>query len=58
VEQLIASEKVLIYSKSYCPYSSETKELLQQKGVATKVIELNQIQNGKEIQNILRIITG
>jgi len=38
-----------VYSKSYCPYSNETKELLRQKKVPFKVFELNEIDDGIEI---------
>jgi glutaredoxin 3 len=49
VEKLISSHGVLVYSKTYCPFSSETKELLNQNGVEFKVIELDTKSNGKEI---------
>ena len=33
VEQQIASEKVLVFSKSYCPFATKTKDKLKSGGV-------------------------
>ena len=43
----------MIYSKAYCPHCTSTKKLLKGKGIAFKVIELDQIGNGDRIQNAL-----
>ena len=46
IEQNIANNKVMVYSKSSCPFCVRTKALLQEKGAAFKVIELDQLGNG------------
>ncbi len=33
IQQEIATEKVIVYSKSYCPYCTDAKALLNQGGV-------------------------
>ena len=33
IQQEIATEKVVMYSKSYCPYCTDAKALLTQGGV-------------------------
>ena len=54
LEQEIASEKIVIYSKSYCPYCNDAKALLNQGGVSFKAHELDQIPNGDAIQASLQ----
>ena len=52
--------QVVIYSKSYCPYCDKTKSLFQSQFPASnaKVYELDQMNDGSEIQNALAEITG
>ena len=40
---------MLIFSKSYCPYCSEAKDLLKKLNYAFKVYELNVMKKGAEI---------
>ena len=54
----VAGNKVMVYSKSYCPYCVSTKDLLNQKGITFKVIELDQVANGNAIQQALLSKTG
>lgn len=54
----IQSTPVLVYSKSYCPYCDEAKQILQRGGVEAVVHELDQIANGSDIQNALKTLTG
>lgn len=54
IEQEIATEKVIMYSKSYCPYCTDAKALLNQGGVQFKVHELDNISNGDAIQGTLQ----
>ena len=54
------ANKVVVYSKSYCPYCITTKQLFatQFPNVDTKVIELDQMKNGSAIQSTLAQMTG
>lgn len=54
----IASNDVIVFSKSYCPYCTKTKRTLSGMGINAKVIELNQIDNGDEMQGALLVISG
>lgn len=47
-----------MFSKSYCPYCKQTKETLSQFIKEYYLIELDQEDNGSEIQNYLREKTG
>lgn len=58
IESNINSHKILVYSKSYCPYCTSTKSLLQSLNQDYKVIELDQIPKGSAIQNGLQELTG
>ena len=52
--------KIVIFSKTYCPYCSRAKSLFasQFPSNQTKVLELDQMQNGSEIQSTLASMTG
>ncbi len=52
--------QVLIYSKTYCPYCTKTKQLFQSQfpDVSVKIVELDTIPNGEEIQQVLLKISG
>jgi glutaredoxin 3 len=41
VKDLIAQNKIMIFSKSYCPYCTNAKNLLQQKKAAFCSLELD-----------------
>ena len=49
VESLIASEKVLVYSKTWCPYCKATKQFLAEGEVSAKIVELDQVANGDQM---------
>ena len=49
----IASNDVVVFSKSYCSYCKKTKETLSNMGIDAKMIELDQIQNGNDVQGAL-----
>ena len=53
LEDLISSSKVLVLSKSYCPYCKSTKNLLLNdlKAKDITVLELNWVANGPDIQD-------
>lgn len=50
----------MVYSKTYCSYCSNTKKLFATKFSKNdvKVIELDQLSNGSDIQKILALMTG
>ena len=55
----IKSNDVVVFSKSYCPYCTATKELLTSMGVKYTVHELDKIgDDGPEIQSALLKMTG
>lgn len=58
VESTIETNKILVYSKTYCPYCTATKDLLNKYGVDYKLIELNTIPDGGNIQRALQEISG
>ncbi len=45
----IADNKVMVYSKSYCPFCVQTKDLLNSQGIAFNVKELDQLSDGAKI---------
>ncbi len=49
---------MVIFSKSYCPYCKATKSLLAGMNIDAKTIELDQIENGDQIQGELLVISG
>lgn len=58
VEKAIADNAVAVFSKSYCPYCKQAKNTLAQVTKNFYVIELDQDENGADIQNYLREKTG
>ena len=58
IDSEISSNKVMVYSKAYCPFCVQAKDLLTSKGIAFKAIELDQVSNGAAIQNALQQKTG
>lgn len=58
VQNLIDSNKILIFLKSYCPYCDSTKDLIKSLTPDFKVVELDTSVNGRTIQDALREMTG
>ncbi|EDX11000.1 glutaredoxin-C4 [Drosophila mauritiana] len=58
VENTIASNKVVIFSKTYCPYCTMAKEPFKKLNVDATIIELDGNPDGNEIQAVLGEITG
>eukprot|EP00357_Protocruzia_adherens_P005737 CAMPEP_0115008074 /NCGR_PEP_ID=MMETSP0216-20121206/21658_1 /TAXON_ID=223996 /ORGANISM="Protocruzia adherens, Strain Boccale" /LENGTH=110 /DNA_ID=CAMNT_0002375337 /DNA_START=112 /DNA_END=444 /DNA_ORIENTATION=- len=58
VDSEIKSNTVMVYSKSYCPFCTETKDLLRSHNIAFRAVELDTISDGKQIQKTLRSKTG
>ena len=54
----IAAGGVLMYSKAYCPFCTDAKNLLKQGGVQYKVYELDNMDNGSAIQSALQGVSG
>ncbi|KAH9082268.1 thioredoxin-like protein [Lactarius deliciosus] len=59
VNQTIAQNRVVIFSKSYCPYCKRAKDLFTTAfpGVEVKVLELDIRDDGPEIQGYLQQLT-
>ncbi|CAK7233269.1 Glutaredoxin [Sporothrix bragantina] len=57
-QQLIDDNAVVVFSKSYCPYCRSTKRTLDDLGAKYFAIELDQEDDGSEIQNALAEISG
>ncbi|KAF6807109.1 glutaredoxin [Colletotrichum sojae] len=58
VQSIIDENAVVVFSKSYCPYCRATKSTLDELNADYKVIELDQVPDGAEIQDVLESISG
>ncbi|KAF3436046.1 hypothetical protein FNV43_RR23138 [Rhamnella rubrinervis] len=59
VKKTLAENPVVVYSKTWCSYSSEVKTLLKRLGVEPLVIELDELgPQGPQIQKVLERLTG
>ncbi|EGW30167.1 uncharacterized protein SPAPADRAFT_144298 [Spathaspora passalidarum NRRL Y-27907] len=58
INSTINSHKVVVYSKTYCPYCKSTKELFGKLNQDFKVVELDNVSDGSVIQRGLKEITG
>lgn len=58
VESLIKENRVLVFSKSYCPYCTRAKGLLSTLNISFKAVELDNESNGSAIQSYLEEVTG
>ncbi|KAL5533614.1 hypothetical protein ACEPAG_74 [Sanghuangporus baumii] len=60
VDDLIASNRIAVFSKSYCPYCRRAKQLLSDKysDVPATVVELDERSDGSDIQDYLAEKTG
>ncbi|CAL9049782.1 glutaredoxin [Musa acuminata AAA Group] len=57
-KQIVSSNPVVVFSKSYCPYCTRVKQLLTQLGAKYKAIELDVESDGAQIQEALAEWTG
>lgn len=58
-QMMAVSNRVVVFSKSHCPYCTRTKKLLADLGVKhLTVVELNQRSDGRDLQAALYEITG
>ncbi|XP_064012895.1 thioredoxin reductase 3 [Pogoniulus pusillus] len=58
VQTLIASHRVMIFSKSYCPYCNKVKELFRSLRVEYYALELDVTDDGPSIQQVLVELTN
>ncbi|KAF1834403.1 glutaredoxin, partial [Decorospora gaudefroyi] len=58
VQSIIDENAVAVFSKSYCPYCRQTKQLLSDSGAKFYAIELDQVDDGSAIQSALGEMTG
>ncbi|KAL2930175.1 Glutaredoxin-C4 [Bienertia sinuspersici] len=58
VKKTVSSHKIVIFSKSYCPYCRRAKEVFRELNQAPNVIELDERDDGYSIQDVLGGIVG
>ncbi|KAF8920571.1 glutaredoxin [Mucidula mucida] len=60
VEDTISSNKITVFSKSYCPYCKQAKNLFSKKfpDAQIGIVELDERDDGSDIQNYLAEKTG
>mmetsp|Transcript_62690 Transcript_62690/g.117274 ORF Transcript_62690/g.117274 Transcript_62690/m.117274 type:complete len:318 (+) Transcript_62690:28-981(+) len=60
VEEMVALQPVMVFSKSWCPFCTKAKEAMKQQGIRFGVCELDTLgpEVEAEVQDILAGITG
>ncbi|KAK3102933.1 hypothetical protein FSP39_015069 [Pinctada imbricata] len=58
IQQLIAENCVVVFSKTTCPYCTQAKDILRGMKVDHHVVELNHHPEGSEIQSVLAEMTN
>lgn len=58
IKQTVSGNKVVVYSKTYCPYCTTVKGLFADLQVPAVVLELDKSSDGAEMQDTLQSITG
>lgn len=58
IQGLIDSNQVMVFSKSYCPYCLQVKDLFNELNVPCNVLELDLIDDGTNYQDMLLEMTG
>ncbi|XP_026756227.1 uncharacterized protein LOC113516075 [Galleria mellonella] len=58
IKTAISQDKVVVFSKSYCPYCNLAKDVFNKVKQPIKVYELDQRDDGNVIQDNLQQITG
>ncbi|OVA20387.1 Glutaredoxin [Macleaya cordata] len=58
VQNVVYSNKIAIFSKSYCPYSIRAKRIFGELHEKPFVVELDLRDDGGEIQNVLLDLVG
>ncbi len=49
LEQEIASEKIIVFAKSFCPHSKEAKAFLVQGDIEFKMHDMDLMDNGEQV---------
>lgn len=55
---LINDNKVMMFSKDYCPFCKQAQELLKSKGVEFECVEMDLIPDGNEMHATLKTIAN
>ncbi|KAJ9132063.1 hypothetical protein P3X46_032118 [Hevea brasiliensis] len=58
VKKTVSSHKIVIFSKSYCPYCRRAKAVFEELKEVPHVVELDQRDDGQDIQDALSKIVG
>ncbi|KAE8297984.1 Thioredoxin reductase 3 [Larimichthys crocea] len=58
IQQLIDTNKVMVFSKTYCPYCVKVKDLFKELNVECNVVELDLIEDGPNYLEMLIEMTG
>ena len=60
VQAMISENKIMIFSKDYCPFCHEVKKYLNDHGLKDQytIIELDLVPNGDKIHQALKTISG
>lgn len=59
MKKTVTENPVVVYSKTWCSYSSEVKSLFKRLGVEPLVIELDEMgAQGPQLQKVLERLTG
>jgi len=58
IQATIAAHKVVVWSKTYCPYCTKAKTALSSVGASFHLVELDHRNDGDELQNVLQEMTG
>lgn len=57
-QSIIDENAVAVFSKTFCPYCSASKKLLDSLGAKYKLVELDEVPDGSAIQAALQEISG
>ncbi|CAG5124898.1 unnamed protein product [Candidula unifasciata] len=57
IQNLVRRNRVVIFSKTHCPYCDDSKTLLSNMGVDYTTVELDKMKEGNQVQNVLGRIT-
>ncbi|CAG5094411.1 Oidioi.mRNA.OKI2018_I69.XSR.g13533.t1.cds [Oikopleura dioica] len=58
VDQAIAANKVMVFSKTYCPFCTKAKDALKSVGASFEVMEIENRSDMDAIQDYLKELTG
>ncbi|KAF5198858.1 Glutaredoxin [Thalictrum thalictroides] len=58
VQNIVYSNKIAIFSKSYCPYSTRAKRIFSELHEKPFVVELDRRDDGSQIQDVLLDLVG